>query len=82
MGSLIAGFKAIVTKRINATPGTPGQRVWQRNYYEYVIRNQEDLERVREYIANNPVKWLEDYDHTQTAYKALCLRRRLTHFLT
>ena len=31
--------------------------VWQRNYYEHVIRNETDLNDVREYIVNNPLKW-------------------------
>ncbi len=33
---------------------------WQRNYYEHVIRDENDLNRIREYIVNNPAKWQED----------------------
>ena len=35
-------------------------KFWQRNYYEHVIRNESELERIREYITLNPVKWSED----------------------
>ena len=63
LGSFIAGFKSSITKQINQLRGTPGRPVWQRNYYEHVIRNEIDLEEIREYIQNNPLKWLEDENH-------------------
>ena len=40
--------------------GTPGASVWQHNYYEHAIRNESALDRIRQYIADNPVKWPED----------------------
>jgi len=63
LGSFVAGFKSAVTKRINALRGTPGRPVWQRNYYEHVIRDEHDLARIREYIAGNPARWAEDEDN-------------------
>lgn len=60
LGALMAGFKSSVTKRINSFRGTPGAAVWQRNYYDHVIRNQSSLNRIRKYIAENPVRWPED----------------------
>ena len=60
LGSLIAGFKSAATKRINAARRTPRASVWQRNYYEHVMRDERDLSRVREYIVNNPLKWALD----------------------
>ncbi len=39
---------------------TPGAPVWQRNYYEHVVRNEDDLHEIREYIVNNPAKWPDD----------------------
>ncbi len=35
-------------------------RLWQRNYYEHIIRNEDELIRIREYIINNPLQWAED----------------------
>jgi hypothetical protein len=60
LSSLIAGFKSAVTARVNESRGTPGVPVWQRNYYEHVIRNDADLTCVRGYIAANPGGWAED----------------------
>ena len=42
---------------IKETSATPGQAVWQRNYYEHIIRNEDDLACTREYIANNTLQW-------------------------
>ena len=37
--------------------------MWQRNYYEHVIRSDAELGRIREYIANNPLKWQLDLEN-------------------
>ncbi len=63
LGALIAGFKAATTKRINAWRGTPGNPVWQRNYYDRIIRDEDELWRIREYIANNPAQWAVDREN-------------------
>ena len=63
LGSLIAGFKSATTKRINELRGTPGVPVWQRNYYERVIRNERELDATRQYIVENPVRWAEDAEN-------------------
>lgn len=57
LGSFIAGFKSIVTKRINIARGTPGIPVWQRNYYERVVRDEQALRTIRRYIRDNPANW-------------------------
>ena len=61
--TIVRGFKSAVTVRINQIRSSPAAPVWQRNYYEHVIRNEIDLEEIREYIENNPLKWLEDKEH-------------------
>ena len=60
LGRLIGAFKTVSTKRINEMRGTPGLPVWQRNYYEHVIRNEGELNRVRQYIVDNPARWEQD----------------------
>ena len=57
LGAIIAQYKSIVTKRINAVRGTPGASVWQRNYYEHIIRTERALDAIRRYIAENPLRW-------------------------
>ncbi|WP_457654477.1 transposase [Rhodocaloribacter sp.] len=58
--TLVRSYKSAVTKRINAMTGTPGARLWQRNYYEHVIRTDDALRRIRWYIAQNPARWRQD----------------------
>ena len=59
-------FKMNSAKRINVLRNTPGISVWQRNYYEHVIRNEGSLERIREYIANNTLKWEDDIENLES----------------
>ncbi|MEJ2613832.1 MAG: hypothetical protein P8Z35_02650 [Ignavibacteriaceae bacterium] len=57
LGAIIGQFKSVVTKRINKINNTPGNSIWQRNYYEHILRNETDLFYTRNYIKNNPLKW-------------------------
>lgn len=57
IGAIIGQFKSAVTKRINAYWGIPGARIWQRNYYEHIIRTERALNAIRRYIAENPLRW-------------------------
>ncbi len=59
LSTVMRSFKSAVTKRINEIQNTSGTCLWQRNYYEHIIRDGSDLARIREYIMNNPVKWGE-----------------------
>ncbi len=63
LGSLIAGFKSATTTRVNELRGALGIPLWQRNYHEHVIRNEEDLRRIREYIQTNPLRWELDREN-------------------
>ena len=58
--TIVRSFKAVVTKQINEIRQSPGDRIWQKNYWEHVIRNEQDLHRIRNYIINNPLKWPSD----------------------
>lgn len=53
-------FKTISTKRMNTMPGTLQTPVWQRNYYEHIVRNEEDMNSIRDYVLNNLARWEED----------------------
>lgn len=63
LGSLVAGFKSITTKRINILRSTASAPVWQRNYYEHVIRNARDFSAICAYILNNPARWMFDREN-------------------
>jgi len=60
LGRLIGVFKTVSTKRINEIRDTPGTAVWQRNYYERIIRNAAELDKIREYVTTNPLCWADD----------------------
>ncbi len=66
LGRLIGAFKTVSTKRINRLRQKPGARIWQRNYYEHVIRNPQSLQRIREYIQTNPLRWALDRENPVT----------------
>jgi REP element-mobilizing transposase RayT len=57
---IVGRFKMNSAKQINQMRNTPGISVWQRNYYEHIIRNDKSLENIRNYIINNPVQWYND----------------------
>lgn len=63
LGALLAGFKSAVTSRIRAETNSPDAVVWQRNYYEYIVRGNGSLERIRGYIAANPSRWHLDREN-------------------
>lgn len=60
LSTIMRQFKSMVTKRINRRRGTPGEPVWQRNFYERVVRNRRELDRIRRYIRRNPARWHRD----------------------
>jgi REP element-mobilizing transposase RayT len=63
LGSFVAGFKAAVTGCINRQRGTPGESVWQRNYYDRVLRDEDEWRGARRYVARNPARWRADRNH-------------------
>jgi putative transposase len=63
ISAMLGQFKSLATKRINTLRQTPGVRIWQRNYYEHVIRNENDLNEIRQYILDNLVKWDMDEEN-------------------
>ena len=60
LGAMVAGFKSAATRRINAWRQTPGADVWQRNYWERIIRDDAERWHIQEYIRGNPAHWLRD----------------------
>lgn len=60
LGFIVGMFKTECTSQINKLQHTPGQKIFQRNYYEHIIRNEYDLNRIRQYIWDNLINWDED----------------------
>lgn len=65
LGTILGNYKMLVTKRVKAMRGM-GQtdfKVWQRGYWERVVRNERELQAIRKYIQDNPLRWSEDRDN-------------------
>jgi putative transposase len=60
LGNIVGSFKSACTKQINLLRRTPGEAVWQRSYFERIVRNDYQLGRIRDYIKNNPLNWALD----------------------
>ena len=66
---VVRAFKTFSARHINAFRGSVGLSVWQRNYYEHVIRSDESLNRIRQYIMDNPSRWHEDPENPNVFVK-------------
>ena len=60
LGAILAQIKSRATKRIWKIPEFKETLIWQRNYYEHIIRNETDLQNKTDYIDANPLLWDED----------------------
>ena len=60
LGAIIQNFKAVTTRRVNQLNRTPGGILWQRNYYEHIVRYNDKLDEIRQYILANPWNWPKD----------------------
>jgi REP element-mobilizing transposase RayT len=63
--TIVGALKSAATRRINRWRGTPGEPVWQRNYYEHIVRGRRALQRIRQYIRQNPARWRRDRNHPE-----------------
>ena len=65
LGKIMRAFKSISAIRINEILGRKGQAVWQRNYFERIVRRGKDLEKIWQYISENPQRWGEDEENPE-----------------
>ncbi len=61
LGNIIAYYKYETSKKINELNKEEFIKVWQRNYFERIIRNEQELNNIIEYIYNNPINWENKY---------------------
>jgi REP element-mobilizing transposase RayT len=60
LGAIVQNLKSTSSRRVNALRDTPGAKLWQRNYYERIIRHDRELNAIRQYIIDNPMNWESD----------------------
>jgi len=78
LDEIVRAFKARCTHSVNQLPGTKGLSIWQRNYYEHVIRSESSLQEIREYIANNPAQWAIDSENPDVVVNQGAMNRAPT----
>jgi len=66
LSSIVRGFKIGVTKLCREN--NFGQFSWQKSYYDHIIRNENSLNKIREYIINNPSKWEFDRNNSENLW--------------
>jgi hypothetical protein len=67
LGQIIGGFKYLASKTINEMDGTPGRKILQRGFHDHIIRNENELKRIRKYIVDNPKNWKDDEDNPENS---------------
>jgi REP element-mobilizing transposase RayT len=74
LGAVVGRYKTAVTTRINKLRHSTGAKMWQRGYYERIIRNESKLQATRQYIINNPARWAEDRDNLDVLFEKMTYR--------
>lgn len=64
---IVRALKTFSARRINVLRATPGTKFWQRNYWEHIIRDEPEYQRICAYIHNNPLQWEMDSLHPRKA---------------
>lgn len=60
LSTIVRSFKSVTTKQINILRDSKGSSVWQRNYYDHIIRDERSFVYIQNYITNNPSTWQQD----------------------
>jgi putative transposase len=71
LGAVVGGFKSVVSRRVSADNLSLVRPLWQRNYFERIIRNDREFDATRRYIESNPARWADDPD--RPSYRQQCV---------
>lgn len=63
LSAIMQNYLSITVRKINQIRNTPGVKLWQRNYHDRIIRNERELNNIRDYIINNPLSWELDKEN-------------------
>jgi len=72
---IVRAFKSFSARDVNRIRQSPGEPVWQRSYYEHVIRREESMERISQYVADNPMQWMLDRENPEVRLASAVTRR-------
>jgi putative transposase len=68
LSDIVRAFKAYSSRNINRLCNSPGTTIWQRGYYEHIIRSEDDYYSIGQYITYNPLKWETDPENWKPKY--------------
>src|SRR5512143_717291 len=71
--AIVGNFRSVTSRRINEIRNTSGVTIWQRNYHDRIIRNDKELNAIRQYISDNTAKWTEDAEHPNRSTLGRCI---------
>jgi putative transposase len=66
LSEIVGVFKSFSSRRIHAANASSPKKIWQRGYYEHIVRNPEECERIKRYILKNPARWAFDRENPQS----------------
>jgi len=66
LGQVVAYYKYQSTKQVNAVMDSPGTQLWQRNYYDHILRNDKEYARINAYITSNTIRWEDDDENVRS----------------
>jgi putative transposase len=69
LNAIVQNFKSVSTRKANQFLGSPGGKIWQRDYYERIVRSERELNAIRRYIENNPTQWESDRENPAFAWE-------------
>ena len=61
--AVVGAFKSLSAIAVNRALAGAGKRLWQEDYYEHIIRDVAELEKIRDYIVHNPARWHDDSEN-------------------
>ncbi len=67
LSTLIGSYKSSVTQRAKTQALLPAAPFWQDNFYDHIVRGEQELQRIRDYMHSNPARWLADQLHPDAA---------------
>ncbi len=65
LSNIVGAFKTMVARQVNQLRNVTGIPVWQKSFYDRIVRNEYELKCIEHYIRINPVKWVDDRDNTR-----------------
>jgi REP-associated tyrosine transposase len=65
VSEIVGAFKSFSSRRIHATNASSPKKVWQRGFYEHIVRNRDECERISRYVLQNPARWEFDRENPQ-----------------